>query len=323
MVKKIANVAKNPKFKKPLPFVVTALGGNLLSAVAIANYTVNKIVKPSRKPDPAVQTQKPDVPHQEVAFPTKNGRLLKGWYLRHPGEKRVVIVAHGYRSSKIKMLFTTFLWKAGFNVLLFDYRGYGAEREKGEILTLGHQELEDFQAAVDFVFEDFRRKKLGEPLVGAFGWSMGAAVTLVAAAGDERIKAVWADSSFSSRRKVIVHHWQKKSRLPEYPLFWLVDYFFNRRTGQALNDFNPLKAVASMSPRPLYFLHGKADGVTPFGHSVELYQAAAFPKQLWLEEGIGHVNLFAKHPQKYQQEVLAFFTAALNRAIEPPLSKSA
>jgi dipeptidyl aminopeptidase/acylaminoacyl peptidase len=290
-----------------------ALAGSAATVLTLgaANWLVAKVIEPANldwKEQYQITPYEFEVDYINVLIPTVGGRLLRGWYLQHPGERRVIVIAHGYRGCKEEMVtLAVFLWKAGFNVLLFNYRGHGYERLKDELLTLGNHELEDYQAAIAFVFDYFKQSGQAEPVIGAMGGSMGAAVALVAAARDQRIKAVWADSSFTSREAVIAYQWQKTTRIPFYPLMAATDWFFVRRTGHRLADFSPLGEIKRIAPRPVYFLHGTADEIIPVEQAYALYEAAQGPKSLWIEEGLHHCGIYFAHRHEYRRRITAFF----------------
>ncbi len=301
-----------------------ALGASLLAVTGgagatatfgLANYLVSQITRSTTPTVGESYTFSPyefEAEYEDVLFPTANGRMLTGWYLWHENERRVVVVAHGHNGRKEDMLgITTFLWKAGFNVLAFDFRAHGYERKREEVRTLGSRELEDFQAAVEFVYNRFAETGQGEPMVGALGGSLGAAVTLVAAARDPRIRAVWADSSFSSRKDVVAYNWQKQFHLPTYPVLELTEWLFLYRTGHTLSDFSPKQEVAKIAPRPVYFLHSECDQIIPMSHSQALYEASPGPKSLWIENGGYHCGIYFKNRSEYRRRLIRFFEEAL------------
>ncbi len=112
---------------------------------------------------------------------------------------RVVIGCTGHRGAKHELLgIGSWLWRAGNNVLLFDFRGRG-ESEQGPF-SLAYYEMADLEAAIEYVFE-----RIPERTVGVIGYSMGAAVALAVAARDRRIAAVVADSPFATIRGIIEH----------------------------------------------------------------------------------------------------------------------
>jgi dipeptidyl aminopeptidase/acylaminoacyl peptidase len=282
------------------------------ATLGVANYLVSKLVEQSEPLPSENYTFTPyemGTPYEEVKFPTDKGRMLYGWFLPQPlQERRVIVTAHGHRGRKEDLLgISTFLWKAGFNVLMFDCRAHGAGREKGELMSLGTYELEDFQAANKYIHKRFAEEGRGEAIVGAFGASLGAAVALVAAARDERIKAIWADSSFTSRRDVVAANWKKLTHLPDRPVIDTANLLFTLRTGHPLHNFSPLKEVSNMKPRPIYFLHGGSDKITPISHAYNLYKAAKGPKELWIEEGIDHCGIYFLDRVEYRKRAIEFY----------------
>lgn len=280
-----------------------------------ANHIVASLTKPAKTDWQEQFNFTPfefEVDFLDVCIPTVGGRLLQGWLLQHTGERRIIVMAHGYRGSKEQMLgLSVFLWKAGFNVLLFNYRGHGPDRKSGELLTLGERELEDFQAAVNFADNYLHSQGIADPIIGALGGSMGAAVALTATARNPKIRAVWADSSFSSRKDVVAYNWQKQFGMPIYPIMGLTDWLFFWRTGHFLSDFSPAQEVAKIAPRPIYFLHSESDQIVPLSQSYILYEAASGLKTLWVEKGIDHCGIYFKNREEYRRRLILFFEQAL------------
>ena len=71
-------------------------------------------------------------------------------------------------------------------MLLFDHRGRGSS--EGELISLGYYETLDTLAAIGYSLS-----RAPEVPLGLIGYSMGAAVAVMAAARDERVKAIVAD----------------------------------------------------------------------------------------------------------------------------------
>ena len=243
------------------------------------------------------------VDYEDVSFPTVNGRLLKGWWLPRPQSQRVVIAVSGYRGKKEDMLgISSILWRNGYNVLLFDYRAYGAGRLADEMFTLGHRELEDVQSAVRYV-----RSRLERPWLGLLGGSMGASVVLMATARDPEIKAVWADSAFASQEDVIAYGWRSATHLPGRPVVDVAARLFERRTGHRWQDFAPIAEIGRIAPRPVYLVHAVGDRVIPVEQVHRLYEAASQPKELWVEPGLDHCGVYFAFREEYARRVLKFF----------------
>ena len=84
------------------------------------------------------------------------------------------------------------LVRQGFSVLSYDMRNRGLSG--GDTVTFGSLEGPDIISAVHYLMT---RPDIDPDRIGAMGLSLGAAATILAAAGDSRIKAVLDDSAFS------------------------------------------------------------------------------------------------------------------------------
>lgn len=288
--------------------VATVIGGATVTAatLGVANYLVEQITRPQPVNFLDSYTFSPfelQVDHERVSFQTAGDTTLEGWLFPRPGERKVVLAVSGYRGRKEDMLgISAYLWRHGYNVMLFDYRGHGLRRTKTDILTLGHRELEDFEAAMRYL-----RSRIEQPLIGAVGGSMGAAVALAAAARDKDILAVWSDSAFASQRDVISHGWKTVSHLPSWPVVDVAEKIFEVRTGHDWHEFAPVKEIGKIAPRPVYIVHGASDSVAPVKDAYALYEAATGPKELWIEDDLEHCGVYFSNREEYSRRALAFF----------------
>lgn len=277
-----------------------------LATVGLAQYVVSQITKPETYNLFQTYHYTPyefQADFEEVQFPTVGGRLLSGWFLPHANERRVIVTVSGYRGRKEDVLGIGInLWRNGYNVLMFNYRGYGGKFAKDDILTLGHRELQDFQAAVSFV-----RQRVPGAIVGAYGASMGAAVALVATARDPEIQAVWADSSFASQEEVIAHNFTTTTHLPSWPVVAISEKLFEWRTGHRYRSFEPVKEIAQIAPRPVFLVHGGHDSIIPLNHAYKLYEAAGSPKELWIDDKVDHCGIYFAQREEYWQRLIGFF----------------
>lgn len=288
--------------------LVAAVGGTALSAatVGVANYLVEQITRPQPINFLDSYTFSPfelQVDYERISFPTADGSTIEGWLFPRPGDRRVVLAISGYRGRKEDMLgISSYLWRRGYNVMLFDYRGHGMRRTKKDLLTLGHRELEDFQSAVRYI-----RGRFENPLIGVVGGSMGAAVSVVGAARDKDILAVWSDSAFASQRDVIAHGWKTVTHLPTWPVVDTAEWIFKSRTGHGWDEFAPLKEIANIAPRPVFIVHGARDSVAPVSDAYALYEAATGPKELWIEDDPEHCGVYFSNREEYSRRALEFF----------------
>lgn len=125
------------------------------------------------------------MPWEDVDFRADDGVGLAGWVLPREDAKGVVVCCHGRRGNKADVLgISAGSWRAGYEVLLFDFRGNGSSGDGPQ--SLGWHEQRDVRAAVDLVSE--RRPNLP---VAVVGFSMGAATRVCAPSSSTRRSRRW------------------------------------------------------------------------------------------------------------------------------------
>ncbi|MEV0644375.1 alpha/beta fold hydrolase [Phytomonospora sp. NPDC050363] len=199
----------------------------------------------------------------------------------------VIVAAHGFtgtwRSPRFRNIMEVLRGYGG--VMSFQFRGHG--RSTG-LSTLGDREVLDLDAAV------VHARGLGYTKVALLGFSMGSAVVVRYAGLYGDVDAVAAVSGPS--------RWYYKGTPPMRWLHRAVELRLGRlvsrtvlRTriadgGWAEEPLPPWQAAARISPIPFLVVHGDADKYFPVRHAHELYDAAAEPKELWIEKGVGHAE---------------------------------
>ncbi|GAB3624829.1 alpha/beta hydrolase [Mariniluteicoccus endophyticus] len=236
---------------------------------------------------------------EDVTFHAGDGTRLAGWWLDNPGSERVVICCHGHRGNKSEMLgIGPGVFRAGNTVLLFDFRGNGESDDGPQ--SLAHYEQLDLQAAVDLVAE---RRPDAEICV--VGFSMGAAVSILVAAADERVRKVVADSPFADMQGVIAAA-ARSLRLPPVPMVQLADHATRVRYGYRFAEVQPIEVVDRLAPRPLLMFHGTADTIIPIEHARRLDAAAGQPHELRVVDGVGHCGAYFADRPGYIAQVAEF-----------------
>jgi fermentation-respiration switch protein FrsA (DUF1100 family) len=241
------------------------------------------------------------VPFEAVSFSAGDGLRLSGWWLPQERARGVVIGCHGHGGRKDDMLgIGTNLWKAGYSVLVFDFRGRGESDPWPQ--TLVSREVDDLRAAVAFA----RGREPGRR-VGVVGFSMGAAVSLLAAAEDPGIAAVVADSAFTSGRDVVAHGVRSVLRIPPEILVLAADEVVRRRHGYRFSHARPIDVIGQIAPRPVLIVHGEGDTTVPVEHAHRLFAAAGEPRELWVVPGVEHCGGYFLDRPAYCRRVTAFF----------------
>jgi fermentation-respiration switch protein FrsA (DUF1100 family) len=280
---------------KGLALGVPAAGASLATLAAWA--TARRITAPGPRERKFVTPWELGVPYEEVSFRTKDGLLLRGWWLPAPEAKRTVIALHGHRGARHHCVgIGAALWRRGANVLLFDHRGRGSS--EGKLMSLGYYETVDALAAIGYAHS----KAPGLPL-GLIGYSMGAAVALMSASRDERVGAVVADSPFASERELVRSLLRKQIGPLHSPIGALTERLLPYDPG----EIEPHREVAKIAPGATLFIHGQLDKTCDPSDSVRLYETAGKPKELWLLEGAGHCDAYFANREAYCERVAAFF----------------
>jgi pimeloyl-ACP methyl ester carboxylesterase len=247
-------------------------------------------------PNPALE----GVAREDILFRTPDGVTLHGWLLRPEEEPRgTVLFLHG-NAENVSTHVNSVLWlvRAGYRVVLFDYRGYG--RSEGKPTMSGVHA--DALAAIDALFG---MEEIDRDRVAVLGQSLGGAVAIHAVAGSpqkDRIRALVVDSAFSGYREIA------REKIAEVPLLKP----FRVPLSRLVTDrYSPRLWIARVSPVPVLVIHGDADRVVPPAHGERLFALAGGRKALWIVPGAGHIEAFAS------PEVRARLLGFLSDALEP------
>lgn len=243
--------------------------------------------------------------YDQVDFDGHDGTDLKGWYVpaAHPTTKAVLLL-HGHTSNKDRFFEKYAGWlHDDYNVFIYDSRFHG--ESGGNITTLGWHERRDAAKALDIL------KARGNTSIGVMGESMGASVAIGVAADKPELKAVWADCAFDSLHDAIAPRAKNRNYpLPDY-VAWSVVKTAMIRSRHNVASADPIRCIKSLSPRPVYLVHGGADDDTLPMNSQKLYDEAAQPKTYWTVAGADHAQSWEKQPVEYRNRLQAFFGGAL------------
>lgn len=242
---------------------------------------------------------------EEAELQTADGLSFGAWHFRQPGSPQTVIVSGGHKGQRTNSLgISAALWRKGFNVILYSYRGMpGSDRAP---ITFGIKEVLELQAVIAFA-----RKRIPHARIGLLGYSMGAVVSLLGAAGEPGVEALVLDSPFSDLSTLLRENVWRATRLPGAPFVWLAGQMLRLRSGCRLTDCSPQAVLSSLEPRPLFFIHGGADDITPVTHSRRLYDAYRGPREIWIVQGAPHTGAYFADRPLYVERVAGFFARHL------------
>lgn len=222
---------------------------------------------------------------EAVRLGTADGETLAGWFIPAPAARGTLLYLHGnggnigHRLDPIAVFH-----RLGLNILIIDYRGYGASTGKpGEAGT-----YQDALAAWDYLTQEKRHPP--ERIV-LFGESLGGSIAARLAARQTPAGLILY-ASFTSVPELA------QVLYPIFPASLLARYRYDTRA-----------ALASVRC-PLLILHSPEDEIIPFSHGQALLTAAREPKRLVELRG-GHNDALLLSREVYSQAVGAFLQKVL------------
>ena len=280
----------------------------LATYIAIAYAVYHRAFAPVRPADATDFMFSPfefQADYEDVDLVTADGVNFGAWYFRQPGSPQTVIVSGGHKGQRQGALgISIALWRKGFNVIVYSYRGMsGSDRAP---ITFGIKEVLELQAVIAFA-----RKRIPHARIGLLGYSMGAVVSLLGAAGEPGVEALVLDSPFSDLRTLLIENVRTRARLPGTPFVWLAGLMLRARSGNRLADCSPISVLSSLEPRPLFFIHGGGDRITNVNHSRRLYDAYRGPREIWIVQGAPHAGAYFADRPLYVERVAGFFARHL------------
>lgn len=218
------------------------------------------------------------IKYQEEFVTTADGTMLHGWLLKSekPAAGTVIFLHGNAQNISYHIASVGWLVKEGFDVFLYDYRGFG--KSEGE--SNFNNAISDFSDVLSHLRSGLPES---EQQFIVFGQSLGAALTIAgvhAHHSEKSIKAVILDSAFSGFRTIAR---EKLGLLFSWPA--VADLFaLTVPEKPVLTELIP-----ELSPLPILFIHGGKDSIVPVTHTILLYEKAREPKQLWIEPDATHI----------------------------------
>ena len=272
---------------------------------------------------------------QAVTFYSEGCRLSGDLYLPEglPARQRRagIVLCHGYTGVKDLYLpdNARILNAAGYVVLTFDYKGWGASEGPRSRLA-PYSRVADVQAALTFLG---LQSNVDAARLGIYGTSYGGATVVWVGAVDPRVKCIVSVVGIGNGRR-----WMRSVRRPDewFDLLDRAKADREKRVGDgdselvdraqillpdrqsaelaaaarranpaAVNElplefiddtlgFHPEWVVDRIAPRPILFITTDGDRLVPPEESEALFARAGEPKKLVVLRGFGHYEVYAE-----------------------------
>lgn len=236
---------------------------------------------------------------QDVAFSSRDGTPLQGWWVHHPESRGVVILCHGIFSSSQSLLGKArWLHHWGYSCLLFDFRSP---------CSLGMGETADVLGALDFVEERPETRRLP---VGMLALSLGAASVVKALTHPSVVRGVCLEACFAHLSEAVYRRCQVLAGPFASRLYPWVCQELRRAYAIEVEQVSPLSEIHRLAA-PLLLIHDALDWSLSRQTSQALFERAPQPKTFWIAPWSPHVGAARMAPQEYQRRVRDFFDRTL------------
>jgi pimeloyl-ACP methyl ester carboxylesterase len=215
---------------------------------------------------------------RDLAIETDDGERLHGWWIgaQRPSVGHVLLCHGNAGNVGDRIVHAKLLADAGFDVLAFDYRGYG--RSSGR----PHEEgtYRDARAARLALLG---QQGVDDSLVLYLGESLGGAVALKLAL-EAPPRGLVLQSTFTGVRGMSRVH---------YPFI----------PGALVPDAYPSLRLIRGLRAPLLVLHGERDDIVPLSEGRALFEAAPGRREMRVFPGLGHNDLVALAGPAYAEAI--------------------
>ncbi len=241
----------------------------------------------------------------EVTFANASGQELRAWFFPGQDAQQSILFCMGNTGNISLMLpYAKILQQGGYDVLLFDYQGFGDSEGVASVGAL----LSDCLAAFDFL--QAHTQRVPED-IGVFGVSLGSFLALTVAA-EKQAGAVAVENAFIPDETLdrFSRGVTGDNAVAKITLQWIKSFLLGR--------VDPLENVTRLQC-PMFFLHGERDRLLRPSGTLRIAVRATGPKRVWLIPNTGHAPESPEtNDREYATQLTSFFREAFAGTLEQP-----
>ncbi len=213
---------------------------------------------------------------------------------------RWVILLHGYKRTREKVHnYASFYAQQGFNIVMPDLRGHG--KSEGSFIGMGWLDRFDIIKWTEYIVS-----LDPDAEIVLHGISMGAAAAMMTSGENlcENVKAIVADSGYTSVWEQFANVTKSYTGLPEFPLMYTASFSAKLIAGYSYSEASSIEQVKK-SQFPILFIQGKGDTFVNPEMAEQLYKAHPNGELLMIDEA-AHGQAMYYAPERYFRTVFEF-----------------
>ncbi len=227
---------------------------------------------------------------QELTLTTQDGiKIAVNHYEKDTNS--VIIIAPGWFMTKDSKSFKQMseIFNKYCAVLAMDFRGHG---KSSGFYTFTSKEINDINSVIEFAQSKYKK-------IYMIGFSLGAAIVLIAGANHKEIEKIIAVSAPACFEKIENKVWKKEAWLPTLKKCELNRWFSIRPSLIPKKKIKPIDIVDNITS-PTLFIAGEKDPTVENWHTKALFTKAVCSKKYELFENCCHAeDLFIQDREKF------------------------
>ena len=249
----------------------------------------------------------------------------------------------GLKDAKLYERYHQALTDAGYLVLVFDYRGFGDSDGARDLIDPAMQ-IQDWRNAITYMQT---RSDVDPKRIGAFGTGGTGGGNGVSVAGiDDRVRCTvcqvgvadgedwlhrmrreyeWVaflqrleedrrrrvlegqSELVDPKQEIMIAAPERQAAAVKKDVDGRVPTLVQLRSADAIIAYKPIDVVARISPRALMLIAVDPDAVTPFDHSLRLFERAGPPKRLVVQRETSHYRAYDDYHEIVTPMIVEWF----------------